>query len=270
MKRKILSFFMMWMMIGTAVPLWSAVFISGPLDHDFELAPGAKLEGTITLINPDDHEADVKLYQVDLEDCGKTTTCGAPGSAPRSNALWVSLGDSDYVTLQPHETKEIKYKIEIPMKRGLHGTYWSVIMVEPVKPAVLDKQKGFTIASIIRYGVQIITSLGDEGEWDISVAEKAIESQKDRRVFTLSIKNSGTRAFKAPVFFQMFSKSGTNVMKTKTLARRIFPDSVIQFSFDIPNDIAAGEYQILLFLENDDDFVGVEYDVTLPEAPVGI
>jgi len=270
MKKTMLLFFSLCMVIGSSGQLWSAVFISGPLDHDFELAQGTKLEGTITLVNPDNQDADVKLYQVDMADCGKTTTCSAPGTAIRSNALWVSLGDADYVTLKPRETRDVKYKIAIPMDRELHGTYWSIIMVEPVKPAVIDKQEGFKLDAIIRYGVQIITSIGDETNWNIDVIEKSIEVQCDQRVFKLSVENSGTRAFKAPVFFQMFSKAGENIMKVKTLARRIFPDSSIQFLFNIPNEVAPGQYQILLFLENDDDFVGVEYDVTLPELPAGI
>jgi hypothetical protein len=251
----------------TVTALHADVIVSGPLDHDYEVAKGAKIEGAITLINTEDKEADVKLYQVDIRDCAEKTICGLPGSAPRSNALWLDLVDPDFITLKPKEKRKIRYQINVPSDQEIHGTYWSVIMVEPVEAFMEEKSKGITIRSIVRYGIQIITSIGDEKKWDINVVGKKVNAESMNRSFKLDVENKGSRAFKAPVFFQMFTKEGDNILKKKTLPRRIFPGSTIEYSFDIPKAFVSGEYQVLIFFENDDDFLGVEYDITLPELP---
>ena len=52
-----------------------------------------------------------------------------PGTAGRSNASWIRLGQS-IVEIPPGSRISVPYRIQVPDDAGLVGTYWSMVMAE--------------------------------------------------------------------------------------------------------------------------------------------
>jgi hypothetical protein len=71
--------------------------------------------------------------------------------------------NTNLVTLKSKGKTEIYYEITVPDQLSEPGSYWSVIIVEPVEEINPDENKqGVSITSIIRYAIQVITDLDAE------------------------------------------------------------------------------------------------------------
>ena len=144
-----------------------------------------KYKGVIILRNPDDEPADVRLYQTDYTfNYDGKSDYGDPGIKPRSNASWLMLSPTR-LTIPAKETAEVSYIIKVPKDQELNGTYWSMIMVEPIAtPPPPDTTKTgkekvkMGIMTIIRYGIQIITNIGDSGERKLKFLDKKLLSKE--------------------------------------------------------------------------------------------
>ena len=244
--------------------LYGDIVIDGVLTHDYSVDIGTKSYGSITVSNKGDKSAGFKIYLNDFHDSGLSTFSGPPGSAPRSNANWITLESPEFVTLQPEESKKILYSVDVPRDNSLFGTYWCVAMVEPVTENIITTNKGFSITPVIRYAIRVIATIRGTGEAIIEIGDKKIVDSEEELLIKIAVNNKGSKVFKAPASFQMFSSTGEKIIDEKGRERRIFPDESIELVYTIPKETPQGEYQILLFLEGEDDILAAQYDLTVP------
>lgn len=114
-----------------------ALTVSSGLTVAKVVLPGEKTGGVIVLTGGESAET-VRIYQTDyMFYADGRNEFGKPGSAPRSNASWITYVPNQLI-LQPHGRAEVSYQISVPNDEDLRGTYWSVIMVEPVPALYVD------------------------------------------------------------------------------------------------------------------------------------
>ena len=118
-----------------AAPSHAAEFsVIGSLVREHHVDPGARAEGTITVRNDGDTTARLVVSLRDFHfDADGTNDYADPMSLPRSNAGWVRFSPSQ-ITLEPDESEQVHFRVEVPPDETLAGTYWSLLMVEPAVP----------------------------------------------------------------------------------------------------------------------------------------
>ena len=98
-----------------------------------EVAPGAEDEAAIELFNAGTEAVHLRVYLQDLAFDRGRPAYGDPGTAPRSNAGWLSM-PATVLTVLPGQTALVPYTTRVPDDPALVGSYWSVALVEEVLP----------------------------------------------------------------------------------------------------------------------------------------
>jgi hypothetical protein len=243
------------------------IVVIGGMSQQKTANPGEVYEGTILLENADAAARDVKIYQTDYAfSADGQTYYGQPGTAPRSNANWISLSPR-WLTIPGQSTAPIYYRVEVPNKSDLTGTYWSIVMVEPVEttsPQIVRDEAGsgqIAIQTLLRYGIQIVTDLGDTGTWDIQVRDKKLVQNDGHRVLELDVENTGERWLSPSFSVELYKEDGTKAYRFEGQQLRIYPGCSLRHRVDLA-DVREGKYTVLVLLDNRDEHVfGAQYDL---------
>ncbi|MEE8146328.1 MAG: hypothetical protein V3T24_01890, partial [Longimicrobiales bacterium] len=127
---------------------------------------GERYSGTIRLLNSGQKPQEVRLYQTDYSfHADGRTFYDTPGGHPRSNAPWTRVSPAS-VVIPAGELVDVSYEVEVPDDDTLRGTYWSMIMAEPVSPnptgGVPVGGPGVGLRTVVRYGIQVVTHMRGE------------------------------------------------------------------------------------------------------------
>jgi hypothetical protein len=258
-------------LLALANPAMGAVSVLGGLTHEMTLNPGGKYEGKIQILNKGDCPAQVRVFQVDYSFYADGRTFyNAPGSNRRSNAPWIIVSPSR-ITIPPQETASIYYELNAPNDSTLRGTYWSVIMVEPLPEAAasdIKSQDGKVVLglqTVIRYAVQIITNIGDTGSSAVRLADNKVIPDKGKRILQTDIENVGDRWLSPAVWAELYDKDGQFVGRFEAGRKRIFPNCSVRHFLDL-SAVPKGTYTALFVVDNGDDRVfGATYEVSLSQ-----
>lgn len=264
------------LIVAIFISLWShdvsalgSIRVLGELTQEKVAGYGEKYSGMILIKNTGDTVCKVKIYQTDyLFYADGTNIYGNPGTAPMSNAKWIKLSPN-FVTIPANDAATVNYNVEVPNNKSLRGTYWSMIMVEPVEDDTppLPGQKGKAVLglqAVIRYGVQIITNIEDTGTRRIEFLDKRLIAENGRYILQLDIKNSGERWLSPQVSVQLFDKDGKKLGAFHIEKIRILPACSVRRKIPLDN-IPSGKYKALVIVDNGDQAVfGANYDLTIP------
>jgi len=243
------------------------ISLIGSLTQEATLQPGEKFEGKITLKNTGETSWEVAIYKNDyLFYADGTNIYGEPGSVPRSNAGWLSVSPKR-LTIPPDEMVLVYYTLQVPDNPDLIGTYWSMVMIEPTSetgPQILeDKEKKVKVGiqTKVRYGVQIITNIGDTGARKIQFLNRKLINQDGKKTLQLDVENTGERWLSPSLWVELYGKDGTNIGRLEGEKMRIFPSCSVRHKVDL-TDVPKGEYKALVVLDNGDEYVfGAQYDL---------
>ncbi|MCV6630292.1 MAG: hypothetical protein OIF50_10620 [Flavobacteriaceae bacterium] len=83
------------------------------------------------------------------------------GSLVSSNASWVEILEGN-ITLGAKETRNIPYTIKVPNSLQKGGSRWSVLMIEPISHENTPQKNNFSISSVVRYAVLMVTDIAME------------------------------------------------------------------------------------------------------------
>jgi len=227
---------------------------------------GESYSDTILLKNTGQASCEVKIYQTDyLFRADGSNFYSLPGSNPLSNAKWITLSASS-VTIPPGQTAPVNYHIKIPQSEDLHGTYWSLVMVEPVETKSVPSAKGkYTLGlkTNIRYGVQIVTNIKDTGARRIEILNKKIVDEKGHKFLQFDIINTGERWLDPSVSVQLYNKEGKLLGPFIDPKSRIFPTCSVRHKIFL-RDIGKGDYKAQVIVDNGDQYVfGANYELTI-------
>ena len=194
------------------------------------------------------------------------TVYGEPGSAPRSNAGWISLSPAQ-LTIPPQDAASVYYAIQAPEKPAFPGTYWSIVMVEPVPEMDPDSNQGdkdhLRIQTLIRYGIQIVTDIGTSAERRIKFLDKKFIYEGGQKFLQIDIENIGESWLFPSVWAEVYGKDGNSAGRFECGRARIYPGCSIRQLADLTK-VPPGEYRVLVVVDNEDGFaVGAQYDLVV-------
>lgn len=243
--------------------------LPGGLSRISNLESGGKTAGKILVRNDSSEPQIVKAYQTDyLFYADGRNLYGKPGTDVRSNASWVTFSPQRLEVL-PGEVGVIDYMVQVPTDTRASGTFWSILMIEPVgkeSPEVTDKpgkiQVG--ISTVVRYAVQIITNIGDSGERKLKfLAKKLIKADKDL-ILQVDLENTGQGSLTPTVWAELFDEKGSSIGRFEGGRVRIFPTCSARFRVNL-SDAPKGKYSALVVADNGDDNVfGAKYQLAVP------
>jgi hypothetical protein len=220
---------------------------------------GETYQGTIVLRNTDAAPAEAKLYQTDYSfNADGSNQFGERGRSPRSNANWITLS-RDLVTVGPNSVERVDFVVKVPAGKsdGLAGTYWSMVMVEPLGVSSLEGAGALSdgttqVSQILRYGVQIISHIGKTGETGLTFTNPHIVKDEERRFFAIDVENSGQRALRPSLSLELYSETGSPVGKFQGSAQRLYPGTSARFPIDL-GDVPKGKYLGLVVADGTGD-----------------
>lgn len=244
----------------------ACVSVIGGLKIEKNVKSGEEFTGIIQLKNSGDSLCEVKIYQSDyLFFSNGQNIYDKPGSVQRSNAKWVSFSPGR-LTIPPKETVSVHYTAHVPGTPDLKGTYWSLLLVEPLVKtdniAAEGKDK-VGIQTVIRYGIQFVTDISDTGERKIRFLNKELIDNDGKKSFQFDIENVGERWLSPRVWVELYNTDGVNVGRFESRQLRIYPGCSVRHRVNL-KDVPGGRYKALVVADNGDEYVfGARYDMEL-------
>lgn len=248
----------------------AGVVLIGGLSREAKVQPGAKISGIIYLRNVTAEPVEVKVSLADyLFSADGKSSYDPPGSHPRSNATWVVLSPSR-LTIQPEVTASVSYTIQAP-KDGLSGTYWSVVLVEPVPKsdpeylATKKDQVSLGIRTVNRYAVLLATDIGETGNEKVAFLDKQLLIKENERILQVDVANIGERQLRPAVWVELYDQQASLVGRFEGLLYRIYPGCSVRYQFPL-SGVPAGRYQALFVVDNGGSGVfGAQYVLEIPK-----
>lgn len=217
----------------------ASVFVSGDMTQEKRAQPGERYRGTILLKSTDPVPVEVKVYQTDYHfTADGHNFYGEPGGLPRSNAKWVRLS-RELVVVPANGTERVDYEVSVPGSQGpgLSGTYWSLVMVEPIAAGARESgqvpENAARITQVLRYGVQVVTHLGGAGAANLVFTNPQLLKEDGKSFFAIDVENTGSVLVRPSLSLELYSKTGNPVGKFQGEALRLFPGTSACFKIDI-------------------------------------
>jgi hypothetical protein len=247
----------------------AGVSVAGSLTHERETQPGTIYEGSITVVNSDLAVQEVEAYQTDyLFFADGTSLYDQPGTDERSNAAWIKLGPHR-LAVPPGGSSTIRYTLTVPDSAGLAGTYWSLIMVEPIEKRSLeasladDGRVQLGINQVVRYGVQIVTHIGITGQRSLAFINTDLIRDGAARTLSIDIGNTGQRLLRPTVWVELYDTEGRNVSNYDAGRMRVYPAASARFNVDL-SDARPGDYKAVIVADcGGEDVFGATHSITL-------
>jgi hypothetical protein len=249
----------------------AAIVVTSTLTHEYEAAPGRSYEGSIDVQNPEDTPQEIKAYQTDyfFYADGKVLY-GDPGGLPRSNARWMTLSPRQ-VTIPANETVTVHYTIQVPNDATLKGTYWSVIMIEPVPEGSPESSRssakdiGVGVNQVLRYAVQIVTHIGATGSRLLKFNQIRLSADNEKRLLVVDVENTGERWLRGTMWTELYDSGGKLVGKFDGGKQRIYPGTSARFTINLIG-VQNSSYKALIVVDcGGDDVFGANVNLVLKE-----
>ncbi len=261
----------------SAAPAWAATAVVGGLTRETTSRVGETYRGVVVLKNDGDEPQEVKLYQTDyMFNSEGTTFYGEPGKLERSNADWVSFSPSR-LTIPAKGSAGVDYTVEVPDDKSMTGTYWSILMVEPIgsnSPEATYRLEAANVSvgirEVTRLGIQVVTHIGDTGKPRPYFLRARLTTKQDStRVLCVDLENRGERWMIPTVWAEAYDEEGRLLGSFQGGKKRIYPGTSVRYETDLSN-LPEGSYRVLVVADAGNDQVfGANYTLKLHKAPTG-
>ena len=262
------AFLTILILLGLVSNCHAGVSLVGSQTREDTIGSGDQYEGDIVVRNSDDKPVEIRVYQKDyLFYADGRSLYDESGSTPRSNASWITVQPAQ-MTVVPKGSGSFHYTVQVPINANLEGSYWSLLMIEPMAPpAVVPGQEKNKISvglqTVIRYAIQIVTNFGESGQRKLRFSEKKLAMREGKRLFEIDIENVGERWLSPLVWVDLYNLEGTKVGRFESSQKRIYPGCSVRHLMDI-TAVPPGTYSALVIADNRDDHVfGGQYEVII-------
>lgn len=235
--------------------LYAGIVVLNGLTHTYKVENGKVYKGKIGIENTGTTPQSVKLFLQDF-------SYKADGSIhyteihthKRSNGDWIKL-NTNLITLKGKEKTEVFYEITVPNHPADPGSYWSVIIVEPVdeiKPS--NDKAGVNITSVIRYAIQVITDYETEkAKPDLKFESVKIEKEDGKQIAKIAIANNGNLYCKPTVSIEIYNrKTGERLGSYTSIPMGLLPQTSKSFHIDI-SIVPADHYKAVLIATDEEE-----------------
>jgi hypothetical protein len=174
--------FMFFIILSISTCGKAEVIIEGKLIREKSVQPGETYKEYISLKNNGINPAQIKIYQTDYlfsHQGWSRYPEPAAGQVERSNANWISFNPS-LLVIPPKEKAVVSYILKVPSDNSLKGTYWSMLMIEEIigddSSTVQTADFEVNIQQVMRYGIQMVSNIGDSGIRDLKILDQKLFS----------------------------------------------------------------------------------------------
>ncbi len=249
----------------------AGISVVGGLTHERSVKPGESRQGIVLIRNSSDEPGEVKIYQKDyLFFSDGKNIYGDPGKDPRSNADWISFSPKR-LTIPPGETSRVNYTIKVPEDETAAGTYWSIFMVEGIpkdSPEAAGQEKGkikVGITTVLRYGIQMVTHIGDTGIRKLKFPDTKLLKEKNEAILQVDLENIGERYLRPSLWTELYDEEGNYIGRFEGGRLRIYPGTSVRYRIDLAR-VPKGKYKALVVADcGGDDVFGATYTLELGE-----
>ena len=247
----------------------ASVVIVGPLIYEHELHPGRTAEGTFEVRNVGERPQEVKCYQTDyFFFADGRALYGEPGKLPRSNARWITWAPKQLV-IPPKESLKLRYTIQVPDDATLTGTYWSMLMVEPVaagSPESTQKSPdklSIGVQQVVRYGIQVAVHIGNTGSRQLKFSQIRLSRDNGEVILAVDVENSGERMLPAELWAELYDPNGAYVGKFNGGKRRLYPGTSSRYTVNLIGLIGVTYKSLIVVDCGGDDVFGASASLKL-------
>ncbi|CAG36692.1 hypothetical protein [Desulfotalea psychrophila] len=241
------------------------VSIPSGLTYEKDAQVGGSYRGSIQLLNPGEDPQEVKVYQSDyLFYADGSNSYGEPGKDVRSNADWISFSPRRLI-IPAGGSVQVAYIVDVPSDQVLTGTYWSLLLVEGISassPEAGNGAKGVIsvgIQQIMRYGLQMITNIGNTGTHSLKFVKTKILKTDGKRILQIDLENTGERWLRPILWTELYDEKNNSVGKFEGEQLRIYPTTSARFKIDL-SQVPKGTYKALVVADaGGDDMFGANY-----------
>lgn len=219
---------------------WAGITIESRMTDEHQAKAGESYRGKILLRNTDATPAEAKVYQTDYDfSVDKGILYGPPGRLARSNAKWTSLS-REVVVIPGNSAETLDFEVKVPTGGGLSGTYWSVIMVEPISKSSAESgaqatQATAQVRQVVRFAVQVVTHIGKTGSGELAFSNPQIVSAQDKHFLEIDVANTGQRWLIPGFWLELYSESGNPIGKFQAEQTRLYPGTSSRIKIDLGN-----------------------------------
>lgn len=259
------------LLIFSVINSYSSIIIVGELTHETVSQKGASYNGEIIIENVGNETQEVKIYQTDYTFYSDGRIIyGDPGQIPRSNANWITFNPK-WISIEGGGSVKVFYTVNVPDNTALTGTYWSIFMVEEIPPdspesgSNEETDVGLGIKQAFRYGIQIVTHIGDTGTRMLNITDVKLKREEQTKVLQLDVENTGERWLRALLWTELYDQEGSLVGKYESGKLRMYPDTSVRFNVDL-SEVPNNKYTALVIIDcGGDDIFGATYNLALQE-----
>lgn len=223
------------------------------------LNPGDSFSDSIPVTNISDEPVEIRVYTGDwVRVSGQTSSYSfdiTPGIEDRSLSEWLVFSP-ERMTLEPGETGDIRFEVNVPFDVDLAGSYWSVIFIEnnPIEeprdelPLTEAMQVGISVA--FRYAIQIYTTI--EGTEIINVTFRSLDiTQTEQGInITAVLENLGNVYLRPKVWFELRDTAGEVVYRQDYIEQTVLPESARDYTFELGDlSVAPGRYLAMVIAD---------------------
>lgn len=228
----------------------ATVTVTGTLLRDIAVSPGVARNGTITLHNSGDISAWVTIKPADMGFTSDGSIRFAPrDTVPRSNASWIDVPSQVEVPAQ--SSLHVPFTINVPNDPDLHGSYWSVLQVQPVAPSVVrqesaDARVTTSVNVVFQYSVTLLTHVGTTSGSTLTFARPGFEVDPDGSYrFVIGLSNPGAFVVESESWLELYDSEGVLVKRVEGQKVRTYPDAMDMVHFELGR-LDPDHYQLVV------------------------
>lgn len=243
----------------------AGIEVLGNMIYQNSAQKGETYSIVIKVNNTGDSDQEVSIYQNDyLFDYTGVSFYEEPGTNKRSNASWIQYSPK-ILLLKGKESQNIRFEVTVPQDDMLVGTYWSLVMVEGIRP-IDPKAKGqLNIHESIRTAIQIITNIGKTGIGELEFQNPGIVAEGDEIFFDFILLNTGERLISPDVSMELFdAETGESVKVLKAPKNGMYPTTSTKWRFSLEGLPTKKTYKAVIVADGSgEDVFGLEYNLEL-------
>ncbi|SIS61041.1 Protein of unknown function C-terminal [Chryseobacterium shigense] len=235
--------------------LQAGIVVLNGLTHNYKVENGKVYKGKIAIENTGSKPQSVKIFLQDFAyQADGSISYTSIRTNNRTNGDWIKLNTS-LITLKGKEKTEVFYEIKVPDQSINPGSYWSVIIVEPVediKPS--DDKAGVNITSVVRYVIQVITDYEtDQAKPDLKFESVKIEKEEGKQIAKIAISNNGNLYCKPTASIEIYNrKTGERLGSYTSIAMGLLPQTSKSFHIDI-SKVPPAQYKAVIIATDEDE-----------------
>ncbi|KMQ65980.1 hypothetical protein ACM39_16315 [Chryseobacterium sp. FH2] len=235
--------------------LQANIVILNGLTHNYKVENGKVYKGKITIENTDNKPQNIKIFLQDFTyQADGSIHYTTPQTNIKTNANWIRL-NTNLITLKAKEKTEVYYEITVPEQIKESGSYWSVIIVEPVEEIKPNENKeGVNITSVVRYAIQVITDYDAENaKPNLKFESVKIDKENGKQILKIAIANNGNLYCKPTASIEIYSrKNGQKIGSFTSHAMGVLPQTSKSFQIDI-SKIPPDKYKAVIIATDEDE-----------------